>query len=644
MPSLRTQLVGVPLALLCLCGGAAVLRAVYAEQRIMIDAGAQKGRLIADQLVGALAHPDVRSNHQAVCRLLDGALTDQDIAWVELVTKDGVTTDAMSDFGSVAVHPWLSRLSTAAGLVDAPLIEGEIFDASPGRAAEKVGDVRLLVSTERARSIAAREWGRLVVFATLPAVVVVGLISRWGQVTLARIERVGATADRIRVGVRGVRLRGSLPRELESVRGSLNALAISSEASSASRRHISKIIQSMPDTLLVLDASANVQATNQATVELLGYEQSEVHGRPISKLCSMRDEPLTPQRVTELFGETSVSDEEIIYHTKSGDRVPISVSGSAMVDDDGVRTGYVMIGTDIRTRKQSELDRATMQAEFAKSSRKAGMAEVATGVLHNIGNVLNSVNVSATVIADELHGEDVSKLARAIALIEEHRADLSEFFTKSEQGKALPSLLTILSGRLAETRERLIDESEQLRRNVDHIKDVVSTQQRLSGSSSMIERISARELIEEAMRMSVGLIPPAGVHVDRAYLKRADFVLMADRHRVLQVLVNLVANAADAMEETGGTLRVDLEPCPEDDARARIAVSDTGQGISTENITRIFSHGFTTKKEGHGFGLHSAALAAKELDGRLTAESKGLGQGATFNFDLPIAIDRAEAA
>ena len=161
----------------------------------------------------------------------------------------------------------------------------------------------------------------------------------------------------------------------------------------------------------------------------------------------------------------------------------------------------------------------------------------------------------------------------------------------------------------------------------------------------MIERISAKELIEEAMRMSVGLIPPSGVHVDRAYLKRNDVILMADRHRVLQVLVNLVANAADAMDEAGeGTLRIDLQSCPEEGSLARIAVSDTGQGISSENITRIFSHGFTTKKEGHGFGLHSAALAAKELQGRLTAESKGLGKGATFNFDLPIATERAEAA
>jgi PAS domain S-box-containing protein len=647
MPSLRTQLVGVPLALITLCGLGAITRAVYVEQRIIIDAGAAKGLLVADAIALALASMNARSDEQAVCTLIDSALRDPDIAHIEVTTTDGVSDDASTSFGPVPVHPWLSRVSSVVGLTDAPPVERTIRNAGEAAVGAPVGKVRVLVSTERARALAARSWGIQAVFAAVPAVIAFGAISRWGQVTLARLGRIAQTADRIRVGVRGVRLEGKLPTELEPVRQSLDTLAMSSEASSASRRHIAKIIQSMPDTLLVLDADANVQATNRATIELLGYEQSEIHGRSISLLCSMRDEPVTPERIAELFGENSVSDEEITYHTKSGAKVPVSVSGSAMADDDGKRTGYVLIGTDIRTRKQSESDRAALQAEFAKSSRKAGMAEVATGVLHNVGNVLNSVNVSATLIADELHGEDVQKLARAIALIEEHRADLSSFLTETEQGKALPNLLSILSGRLGDTRDRLIEESEQLRRNVDHIKDIVSTQQRHSGSSSMIERISAKELIEEAMRMSTGVLPSAEVRVERPYAKADDIFLMADRHRVLQVLVNLVANAADAMsdcEPGRATLRVALEPSPDDPGMARISVSDSGLGIPSENLTKIFSHGFTTKENGHGFGLHSAALVARELDGRLVAASDGPGKGATFNFDLPIAIERAEAA
>ena len=69
----------------------------------------------------------------------------------------------------------------------------------------------------------------------------------------------------------------------------------------------------------------------------------------------------------------------------------------------------------------------------------------------------------------------------------------------------------------------------------------------------------------------------------------------------------------------------------------QIAVIDTGIGISPENLTRIFAHGFTTRKDGHGFGLHSGALAAKELGGKLSVESAGLGQGASFVLDLPFA-------
>ena len=68
----------------------------------------------------------------------------------------------------------------------------------------------------------------------------------------------------------------------------------------------------------------------------------------------------------------------------------------------------------------------------------------------------------------------------------------------------------------------------------------------------------------------------------------------------------------------------------------KISYIDNGIGIPADNLTRIFGHGFTTRKEGHGFGLHSGALAAKELGGALTVESDGPGKGATFTLEFPI--------
>ena len=112
--------------------------------------------------------------------------------------------------------------------------------------------------------------------------------------------------------------------------------------------------------------------------------------------------------------------------------------------------------------------------------------------------------------------------------------------------------------------------------------------------------------------------------------------MAVDKHSVLQILLNLLRNAEEAIDDAGKPeklIRVRIRRYGDD--RVRIEVSDTGVGLAPENLTRIFAHGFTTKPHGHGFGLHSGALAAKQLGGALWAESDGPGLGATFTLELP---------
>ena len=111
--------------------------------------------------------------------------------------------------------------------------------------------------------------------------------------------------------------------------------------------------------------------------------------------------------------------------------------------------------------------------------------------------------------------------------------------------------------------------------------------------------------------------------------------LPLDRARILQVLVNLISNAKFAMGDLASgelTLRVEMAG----EARLRFAVQDQGEGIPPDNLTRMFAHGFTTRKGGHGFGLHGSALAAREMGGTLTAASDGPGRGATFTLEVPV--------
>ncbi len=111
--------------------------------------------------------------------------------------------------------------------------------------------------------------------------------------------------------------------------------------------------------------------------------------------------------------------------------------------------------------------------------------------------------------------------------------------------------------------------------------------------------------------------------------------ITVEKHKVLQILVNLMRNAKFACSESGLPDRQMTLRVSRDADIVKISVSDNGVGIAPENLTRIFSHGFTTRKDGHGFGLHSGALAATEMGGRLSVQSDGLGLGAAFTLELP---------
>ncbi|MDY0833016.1 MULTISPECIES: DAHL domain-containing protein [unclassified Pseudomonas] len=275
------------------------------------------------------------------------------------------------------------------------------------------------------------------------------------------------------------------------------------------------------------------------------------------------------------------------------------------------------------------------QSELMDSARQAGMAEIATNVLHNVGNVLNSVNISAELVTRKLRTSKALGLGKAMQLINEHRRDLGTFLTEDEKGKLLPDYLNQLVEAIATEQQGLTEELAQLSKSVDHIKDIVSTQQSYAGASTLLEPVHISALMEDALRMNSGALSRHHVTVVKDYHDVPE--IMADKHRLLLILVNLISNAKYAMSNlTDRTRKMTLTVMPLDDGTLQISVKDEGEGIPAENMTRIFTHGFTTRKEGHGFGLHSCALAALEMKGRLTAHSDGPGKGALFTLHIPL--------
>jgi ligand-binding sensor domain-containing protein len=289
----------------------------------------------------------------------------------------------------------------------------------------------------------------------------------------------------------------------------------------------------------------------------------------------------------------------------------------------------------VRAKERARVELAEAQQHLIEVSRLSGMAEVATGVLHNVGNVLNSVNVSTTIVADKVNDLRVDKLVSAIDMLQLHEGDLTEFLSRDPKGRRVIPYLAKLAKHLHDERETSLQELDLLRVRVDHIKEIVAAQQNYGKVSGLTEKILLSDLVQEAFHI---IQPSFERHNVRFEQDLEDIpAVNVDKQKILQILLNLLRNAKQAIKESSNEPRmVRVRIRRHGSGRVRIEVKDSGIGIVRENITRVFAHGFTTKKDGHGFGLHSGALDAKQMGGALWAESDGPGLGATFILELPL--------
>jgi signal transduction histidine kinase len=282
--------------------------------------------------------------------------------------------------------------------------------------------------------------------------------------------------------------------------------------------------------------------------------------------------------------------------------------------------------------RTKELENA--QGRLVDLSRRAGMAEVASGVLHNVGNVMNSVNVGASVARDAVKTLPVEGLTRACDLLDQNAARLGEYLRADPAGRKIPDYLRKLGTALTEEKQGILVKIDQLSDHLEHMKKIIAAQQSYAKVNGITEVCTLEEIAETALSISEEVLRNSNIEIVRDYEKLPAVLL--DRHQIMQILVNLISNAKHALEEQSGNrweLKVAIAKV---DGGVRIEVRDNGVGISRENLVKIFNHGFTTKKKGHGFGLHNCANAAQQMGGSLTAYSDGLGKGASFVLRIPV--------
>lgn len=396
------------------------------------------------------------------------------------------------------------------------------------------------------------------------------------------------------------------------------------------------LLDSSPDHIYFKDTQSRFVKTSQANATRLGVATPE-------ELVGKTDADFFAAE----HAEKALADEQEIIRTGRPviGKVEREVTADGQVswvlttkmpwrDKNGAIVGTFGLSKSISELKAAEDKLAEVHRQLLETSRQAGMAEVATSVLHNVGNVLNSVNVSATLVVDQIRESKASFVPKVGAMLQSHSEDLAAFLVSDSKGRMLPSYLATLGQELLEEQRTMTEELEHLRKNIEHIKEIVAMQQSFAKVSGVAETLALTDLVDDALRINASALSRHHVELVRDYQFQP--TLTIDRHKLMQILVNLIRNAKYACDDGGSTDKKIIIRITRREQWVRIAVIDNGVGIPAANLTRIFAHGFTTRKDGHGFGLHSGALVARELGGSLTAESDGHNRGATFTVELPL--------
>ena len=308
-------------------------------------------------------------------------------------------------------------------------------------------------------------------------------------------------------------------------------------------------------------------------------------------------------------------------------RVRNVLSAKALRDHLADYAGELERTVSVRTAQLTASEKNVSQGYMA------GKAEIASEVLHNVGNVLNSLNVSVALIRNALSKSRLPLLFKATRLLADNVADAG-FLQEDERGKMLPDYLVSLVRTLSQERTSLLSEVKSVEHHLEHIKAVVATQQMHAGVSCLREPVLLPNLIEDALALAGLSRLDQEIEIARNYDDLP--AIICDKQKLLQVFVNLLMNARQSMSQHDACAkRITIRLARKDRDRMIIEFSDTGVGIPPENITKIFSHGFTTRSAGTGVGLHSCANMVKKLGGMISARSERDETGATFSVELP---------
>ena len=410
-----------------------------------------------------------------------------------------------------------------------------------------------------------------------------------------------------------------------------------------SEARIRTIYDNVGEGIVVIDEKGYIDSINPAAQRIFSLDNKDVIGMHAIFL-------LADKNYSDLTKSDAYIDDKDGPFKTNNTKHPVELEGKRMdgssfpmemvvtgmkLGDENMRACIVR---DITLRREAKARLEEAQSSIVNAAHKSGMAEMATGVLHNIGNILNSVNVSVEVVSRIARNSKVSGLSKANAMLSENMGNIGEFLSNDNKGKKLPEYYLKLGEILEDELAEIVEESKSLSEKTTMMKEVISTQQSYATAGSFTEEFQVAPLIDDALKVQEASLHKWGVSVVKSYIEAPD--ISAQKSKLLQVITNLIKNAKEATienDENNKEKEIKIEIGLYKNKSVYISIYDNGCGIEKDNLSNIFNHGFTTKETGHGFGLHTSANSMTEMGGTLTASSDGHKMGSCFTVSIPIA-------
>jgi len=395
---------------------------------------------------------------------------------------------------------------------------------------------------------------------------------------------------------------------------------------------IRAVLDNIGEGILVLDESGTIESLNPAAMMIFALESTEAIGLHSTLLAGGYD--------VDKFSESEQQNDnqqpkECLGLRADGNTFPMEIVVSGMLI--GHKRMRVCIVRDITTRKKTEQTLADIQNQLVDAAHKSGMADMATGVLHNIGNILNSVNLASEEIHRISDNSKITGLLKACDMLLKNGDNMDEFLTQDARGKKLPEYFIKMGKVLNIEISNIQKESRELIAKTTMMKEVISTQQTYARSGFHNEQLNLPELVEDALKIQDASLKKWGIKLNTQFTNTP--ACIGQKSKLLQVITNLIKNAKEAMSDNdqfNKPKEMIIETGMTNDTSVYLKIKDNGCGINEEQLTKIFNHGFTTKETGHGFGLHTCANAMTEMKGALKVDSKGVQKGACFTVILPV--------